>query len=212
VRAVEVVRHQLSLAVRVDDHFSGEPWPDDLEVELDTHEPALSVRGGGKIRHSDGTYRFIKLTPGAKQLTVKAQDGTAFTWTPTTPVNLPLISPSTPVVIEMWPSPKARIAAGNIVIRGRLVSAAAGQEVNIEVVGRPPRNRRTRCDANGEFAFVVVGPMELNADYELELEVTVPTRTVDTIQILDGDTNPIVSGSQFAVPPGRETRALINLI
>lgn len=212
MRAVEVVRHQLSLAVRVEDHFSGEPWPEEVEVELDTHEPPLKTQGGDRFRHSDGTYRFIRLTPGAKQLTVRTSDGTAFTWTPTTAVNVPLISPSTPVVIEMWPSPKARIAAGNIVIRGRLVTAAAGQEVTIEVVGRPPRNRRTRCDASGEFAFVVVGPMELNADYELVLAVTVPTRTVDTIQILDGDTNPIVSGSQFAVPPGRETRALINLI
>lgn len=212
MRAVEIVRHQLSMAVRVEDHFTGEPWPSELDVALDTSEPPLDVQGGGKIRHSDGTYRFIRLTPGAKQLTVRARDGTAFTWTPSTAVALPLISPSTPVVVEMWPAPNARIAAGTIVIRGRLVTAPAGQEVNIEVVGRPPRNRRTRCDANGEFAFVVVGPMELDADYELELAVTVPARVVDTIQILDGDTNPTVSGNTFAVPPGRETRALINLI
>lgn len=200
------------MAVRVDDHFTGEPWPDEVEVALDTNEPAVEVQGGGAIRHGDGTYRFIRLTAGPKQLTVRAPDATAFTWTASTAVTLPLISPSTPIVVEMWPAPSARIRAGTIVIRGRLVTAAAGQEVNIEVVGRPPRNRRTRCDASGEFAFVVVGEMEVNADYEIELVVTVPTRTVDTIQILDGDTNPIVSGNTFAVPPGRETRALINLI
>ena len=84
--------------------------------------------------------------------------------------------------------------------------------MRIEAVGVTPRNRRTRCDAAGELVFVVVGPMELDADYRVELVVTVPGRTVTSIQILDGDTNPTVSGNTFAVPPGRETRALFNLL
>lgn len=213
MRAVEVVRHQLSLAVRIDDHFSGAPWPAEVTVALDTTEAPVEVRGGGGgVRHADGTYRFIGLAPGARQLTVTVRDGTAFTWTSSTPVVLPLGNPAVPVVVEMWPSPSARVAAGTIVIRGRLVTAAAGQEVRMEVAGLPvPRNRRTRCDGTGEFVFVVVGSMALNPDYLLELDVTVPGRTLTSIQVLDGATNPIFPGATVAVPPGRETRALFNL-
>jgi hypothetical protein len=210
VNAVEVVRHRLSLAVRVDDHFTGTPWPEPLEVELDSREPAVEAAGGG-TRHADGTYRFVGLTPGAKQLTVHAPGATAFTWTAATPVVVPVASAITPLVVELWPAPSAAIAAGTVVIRGRLITAAAGQEVRMEVVGLAPRNRRTRCDGHGEFAFGVVGPMTLDVAYRVELTVTVPGRTVTAIQILDGDTNPTVAGSTFAVPPGRETRALFTL-
>jgi hypothetical protein len=212
VRAVEVIRHQLSLAVRVDDHFSGAPWPDEVAVALDTPEAPVEVAGGGRARHADGTYRFIGLAPGPRQLTVTAPGGAAFTWAASTPVVVPLADPAVPVVVEVWPSPGARIAAGTIAIRGRLVTAAAGQEVRMEVAGLAvPRNRRTRCDAAGEFVFVVVGSMALNADYRVALDVTVPGRTVASIQILDGDADPTFPGATFAVPPGRETRALFNL-
>jgi hypothetical protein len=212
MRAVEVARHRLSLAVRVDDHFSGAPWPDELDVGLDTLEPPVEAAGGGGIRHDDGTYRFVGLAPGARQLTVASRDGTAFAWTPATPVVLPLASPVTPIVVEMWPSPRARIAAGTLVIRGRLAVAAAGQEVRMQVVGVvPPRIRRTRCDADGELTFVVAGPVALTASRTVELDVSVPGRVLTSIQILDGDTNPTTAGTRFAVAPGRETRVRFNL-
>lgn len=200
------------MAVRVDDHFTEAPWPTEVEVALDTREGPVQVQGGGGTRHADGTYRFIGLAPGPRQLAVTAPGGSAFTWAASTPVGLPLASPALPIVVELWPSPSARIAAGTIVIRGRLVTAAAGQVVRMEVAGlAAPRNRRTRCDGAGEFVFVVVGSMAVNADYRVELDVTVPGRTLASIQILDGDTNPTTPGATVAVPPGRETRALFNL-
>lgn len=212
MRAIEVVGHRLSLVVRVDDHFSRTPWPEDLVVELDSKEPSVEAPGGGRTRHADGTYRFVDLRSGAKQLTVSSPAGDAFTWTASTAVVVPLADPADPVVVEVWPAANARIAAGSLVIRGRLVgTAAAGLEVRMEVAGLSPRNRRTRSDANGEFAFVHVGPMQLTSSYTVELTTDVPTRTIASVQILDGDTNPIVVGSTFAVPPGRETRALFNL-
>jgi hypothetical protein len=83
----------------------------------------------------------------------------------------------------------------------------------MEVAGLAvPRNRRTRCDEAGELVFVVVGSMTLGSDYRVPIDVTVPGRTLASIQILDGDTNPIFPGATFAVPPGRETRALFNLL
>lgn len=213
VRAPETVRHLLAFAVRVDDHFSGTPWPHALDVRLDTREPPVPVQGGGKleIRHTDGTYRWANLPPGPRTLTVASRDGSGFTWNATTPVVLPLANPAQPVVVEMWPTPQARIAAGTLVIRGRLFTAAAGQEVRMEVAGVAPRNRFTRVDHSGELTFVVVGPMDLDANSNVVLVVTVPGRVVASIQIRDGNTNPTVVGNTFAVAPGRETRAYINL-
>jgi hypothetical protein len=212
VAAIETIRHQLSLAVRVDDHFTGAPWPDEVVVSLDTAEPPVRAQGGG-TRHADGTYRFAGLLPGARQLTVAVPGGAAFPWAASTAVTLPLGAPATPVVVELWPSPAARIAAGTIAIRGRLVTAAAGQEVRMEARGgAAPRNRRTRCDAAGELVFVVVGSMAQNAAGLIELDVTVPGRTVASIQVLDGGAVATTfPGAMFAVPPGRQTRALFHL-
>ncbi len=213
VKAPETVSHKLSLAVRVDEHFSMQPWSDEVDVRLDTMEPPVALAGSPKrTRNPDGTYRWIDLAPGARAVTVVSRDGSGFTWTATTPVVLPLVNPAVPLVIEMWPTPSARISANTIVIRGRLNTAATGQEVRMEVDGVAPRNRFTRCDDRGEFTFVVLGPMELDTNSDVVLIVTVPGRTVDTIQIIDGDTNPTVVGNSFAVRPGRETRAHINLI
>ena len=211
MRAVEVIRHQLSLVVRVDDHFSGQPWPDELEVNLDTLEKSVPT-SARNTRHADGTYRFVGLAAGPRQVTVVAPNGSAFTWSASTAVALPLTNPAIPLLIEAWPSPSARVAAGTLVIRGRLVTAAAGQEVQMQPVGViPPRIRRTRCDAAGEFTFVVVGPVALTAAGEVLLAVTVPGRTLTSVQIIDFDANPTTPGTQFAVPPGREVRALFNL-
>lgn len=212
MKAVELVRHQLSMAVRVDDHFSGVPWPHELDVSLDIPDRPVRVQGGASVRHADGTYRFIGLPAGPRQITVAAKDGTAFTWDPMTNVVLPLADPRDPVVIEMWPAPSARVSPGGITIRGRLVIAGAGQEIEIRTVGVvPPRIRRSRCDATGELTFVVVGPVALNADGLVELDVTVPGRTLTSIQILDGDTDPTFPGPIFPAPPGREIRVLFNL-
>lgn len=198
--------------MRVDDHFSGAPWPAEVAVSLDVPVPPVPVRGATGIRHPDGTYRFAGLAAGAYQLAVAAPDGTAFPWTATTAVVLPLATPTDPVVVELWPSPSARLPPGTVVVRGRLASAPAGQEVQIECVGAPVRNRKTRCDAGGEFVFVVLGQIVLTSTYLVELEVVVPGRTVTTIQILDGDTDPITAGDHVSVLPGRETRLYVNLL
>jgi hypothetical protein len=212
MRAVEMLRHRLSLVVRVDDHFSGIPWPDELDVSLSTGERAVSVRGGRGLRHSDGTYRFVGLVPGPKQLRVSTKDGSVFTWDAVTPVTLPLADPGTPLVLEAWPSPRARLGGGVLTVRGKLLSAAAGQQVTVTATGvSPTRLRRTRCDADGEFVFVVVGPVRLNAEGDVELDVAVPGRTLTSIRILDGGANPTFPGGSFAAPPGRELRVLFTL-
>lgn len=211
MRAAETLHHALSLAVRVDDHFSGRPWPRALTVALDSQEPPLRTADGASPRHADGTYRFVAVKPGVRTVTVTPADD-SFTWTPTATVDLATHDRRQPLVIEVWPGPHASFTPGTLVLRGRLVGAVApGLEVRVEVVGAPPRNRRTRADATGEFVFPVFGMVELTADQRVELAVTVPTRTVASIQILDGDTDPVTAGSHVTVQPGRATRARLTL-
>jgi hypothetical protein len=233
VRAVESIAHHLMLAVRVDDHFSGVPWPGELAVTIDSQEPPIAA-GRGRTRHADGTYRFLGRGAGPRQVSVAGPE--VFTWTATTAVTVPR---TTPLVVEVWPSARAALPAGTLAIRGRLVGGAVtGQEVRIELGGPTPppppppalpvRNRRARADASGEFVFVVAGPSVLIRQPQpappppptppappippqLRLVVTVPGRTLASIQILDGATNPTMAPDQFLVSPGRETRALFNL-
>jgi hypothetical protein len=213
VKAVESVRHELSLAVRIDDHFTGEPWPAPALVELDTGEPAVATADGRSRRHADGTYRFVKVTPGVRTVTVTPGGG-AFTWSASTTVDLATFDRSQALAIEVWPAPGGRAPSGTLAVRGRLAGPAplGGLEVRIEVVGAPARNRRSRSDASGEFLFIVAGAVETSGtDQAIELDVTVPGRTVASIQIIDGATDPVTAGHIVRVRPGRELRARINL-
>lgn len=233
MRAVETTPHHLLLAVRVEDHFSGAPWPSELTVDLDGRDP-IARAPGGKTRHPDGTYRFLGGGTGPRQVSVTGAD--VFTWTPTTAVTVPR---TTALVVEVWPSARAAVPTGTLAIRGKLVGGAvADREVRMEIGGPTPppppppalpvRNRRTRSDASGEFLFVVVGPTVLIKQPQpvpppppapalplvppkVRLAVTVPGRTLASIQIFDGVTNPTVAPNQFFVLPGRETRAVFNL-
>lgn len=225
MKAIETVRHGLALAVRVDDHFTMAPARSEYSVTIDSHEPPAPRSDNGGVRHADGTYRW--LTPvkaGARQVTVTGD--AVFTWTATTSVVLPLPDPKTPVVIEVWPAPNAVAAVGSLALRGQVVPrpaaapVALGQEIRIEAVGISTlRNRKSRCDANGEFLFVVHGPTELTnapaadkrAKVRLSVTAPAPLRAIDSVDVFEGGTVTTFPGSQFAVLPGRETRIRIKL-
>lgn len=213
IRAVEVVQHQLSLVVRPQDHFSGQAWPRALLVTLNTNEPPVATsEGPSRLRHADGTYRFLGLAAGMRQVSVNAADGSVFTWDPFTVVNVPLLSPATPLVIEVWPSASATgVSPGGSVIRGRLLPSIGGQEVQMQVVGVvPARIRRARTDLAGEFTFSVVGPVALD-NGKIRLAVTVPGHALNSIQIIDGITNPTTLGTELRAVPGAEVRVHFNI-
>jgi hypothetical protein len=207
----ESIRHRLALAVRVDDHFSGQPASQALSVTLDDNEAPLALPGGAGCRHADGTYRFLEPTrAGVRQVRVAGAQG--FTWADSTVIGLPLASAAAPLVIEFWPSANAVVPAGTLAIRGRLAGAASpGQEVRIEATGMPLRNRRTRADADLEFLFVVLGAAKLNAMGKVGLTITTPGLTVQSIAIREGDQTTTTPGGAIAVQPGREHRAVITL-
>jgi hypothetical protein len=208
---IEHINHSLAFTVRVDDAFADTPVAEQLEVIAnDVATPVLSPDRGG-TRQSDGTYRFLSLAPGTYQ--IKVTSPRWFTWTPTTPVTLPLADRRQAVVIPLWPSTIASPPLGVIAIRGALVSAPAGQEVRIDPVATPPLGKRSRCDAAGEFLYVIPGWTELEPVTGLvDLSVVVTGRTVTSVDVHDGTTMTTYPGSTFSVPPGRETRARFHLL
>jgi hypothetical protein len=211
--ASEDVRHVLSFALRVDDAFADVPIAEELAVSLDTGEVPLNAPDHDGPRQADGTYRFIDLAPGPRQLTILSPSGDGFTWTATTPVAIPIADPRQAVVVSMWPTPQARTPLGVIAIRGVLVTAAAGTEVHIDPVATPPPpGKKTRCDAAGEFVFVVAGWTEIDKPTGMvELTATVPAHTVTSVDVLDGTTVTTYASPTFFVPPGRDTRVRIHL-
>jgi hypothetical protein len=212
MNAVEDVRHLLSFALRVDDAFVDAPIAEELAVWLDTGEAPIKAPDHDGARQVDGTYRFIALAPGARLLTITSPSGDGFTWTATTPITIPIADPRQAVVVSMWPTPQARTPLGVIAIRGALVTAPAGTEVHIDPVATPSPGKKTRCDAAGEFLFVVAGWTEIDPTTGMvELAATVPARTVTSVDVLDGPTVTTYSSANFFVPPGRDTRVRIHL-
>jgi hypothetical protein len=212
VIAVEHVRHRLSFALRVDDAFVDAPIAEELHVSLDTGELPLPAPDHDGPRQADGTYRFLDLTPGPRQLTITSPSGDRVTWTATTPITIPVADPRQAVVVSMWPTPQARAPLGVIAIRGALVAATAGTEVHIDPVATPPPGKKTRCDATGEFLFVVAGWTEIDpTNGMVELTAAVPAHTVTSIDVLDGSSVTTYASANFFVPPGRDTRVRIHL-
>ena len=201
----------LAFAVRVDDAFLGVPVVEELSVSLDTGESPIKAPDHDGPRHADGTYRFLDLKAGPRQLTVHSPRGDAFTWTPTQAITVPVADPKQAVVVPMWPTPQAGTPPGVIALRGALVTAPAATEVHIEPVATPPLGKFTRCDDAGEFLFVIAGWTELDgATGMVELAASVPAHTITSVDVV-GDTTTTYPSATFFVPPGRETRVRIHL-
>jgi hypothetical protein len=216
---IEEVRHSLAFAIRVDDAFTDRPVGEELDVSIDTGETPVAAPGGGR-RQADGTYRFIDLAPGPRQVAVASPSGVGFTWTATTSVAVPIADRRAAIVIPMFPTTSASAPTNVIAIRGVLVTAGAGQEVQINPVLNPPPTpppplpppRFTRCDADGEFLFVVAGGTQIDPPSGLvPLKVDVPGRGVTSVEVFEGLTATIYPTHTFFVPPGRELRVRIHL-
>jgi hypothetical protein len=209
---IESVRHLLAFAVRVDDHFVGEPVAEELEVALSTLEAPVPSPLRRGARQSDGTYRFVGLAPGPRDIRVTSRRGERFTWDATTPVVVPLADPRQPIVIEAWPTPQAPAPLGVVAIRAVLEPPLAGQEVRIDPLDTPSPGKRTRTDTAGELLFVVAGWTTLAAGGRVHLGAVVPGQTVTSVDVIEGGTATAFVGATFDVPPGRETRVRIHLL
>jgi hypothetical protein len=105
--SADVFVRELAFALQPTDHFSGLPVPEELNVTLETPDPAV-VSSIGSVRHADGSYRWINLPTGPHSANVRSPSGRWVSWTPgPIAITLPLADPQHPVPVELWPTPRA---------------------------------------------------------------------------------------------------------
>jgi hypothetical protein len=209
--ARETIRHVLGVAIRIDDHFVGEPITDELDVRVDTFVRPTQV--GGRRRHPDGTYRFIALPDGPHQLAIRSPDERWMTLAPLPAVVTPMLQPSPPLAIEVWPTPAQSTPAGMTSVRGKLVGAPAAtiaRRIEFDIDGTST-GHRTQSSSLGEFLFLFPGRLEVATDNLVPLRLRVIGGTVNSGEIVDGEQRLPFSGAAFRVVPGRETRVRFHV-
>jgi len=205
----EGTTHRLSFVVRLNDHFSGQPVPDLLQVGLRGY-PQLPVVGpGGSRRQADGTYRFIGLPDGPYRVSVLDAKGQWTTFDASLDLSLPVTDPTEARAQDLWPTSARSSRPGETSMRGRLLDASTdqplqGRRIEIGPLGGP-WTRHSFTDADGEVFYPFHEFVAPQADGTLQLEARVDegAATVDEIQT---DGNASTPGPIFAVQPGRETR------
>lgn len=212
----ESVRHVLGVAIRIDDHFTGEAIRDELDVRIDGDVLPTQVRGGTGRRHSDGTYRFLDLADRSHQLTVRSPDARWVLLDPLPAIVTPVPQPTRALVIEAWPTPLQSTPPGMTSVRGKLVgppAAAIARRVELDV-GGVDSGHRARSTSLGELLFLLPGRLALDAAGLVALALRVVGGTPVTVtggEIVDGETITSFAGSAFKVAPGRETRVRFHV-
>jgi hypothetical protein len=212
----DTIHHVLGAAVRIDDHFLVAPIPDELDVRVDTFERPINVRGGGRRRHADGTYRFIDLAAGTHALRVTSPDDRWMMLDPPPAVVVPMGSPVRALRVEAWPTPRQDAPPGTSAVRGKLVGApdaTIAQRIEIDVAGQPfqveidgaPRLRFTRTSSFGEFLFLLPGHLALDGNGRVAITVRVIGHVVTGGDVVDGDQLIPFSSATFRAIPGKET-------
>jgi hypothetical protein len=213
VTAQETVRHTLGVAVRLDDHFIGEPIAEELDVRLDTFVLPTQVRGGNSRRHSDGTYRFIDLAAGPHQVEVTSPDARWMTLDPLPVVVTPMLQPSPPLSIAVWPTPLQSTPLGLTAVRGKLVGtpgATIARRVEFDVNG-VDTGHHTQSSSFAEFLFLFPGRLDLDADSLVPLSLRVVGGVVSGGDVIHGEQHEPFTGAAFRVVPGRETRVRFHV-
>ncbi|MBJ3764434.1 hypothetical protein ILP92_16990 [Maribius pontilimi] len=221
--AGDVIRHQLSFAIRFLDHFSGAPVPEELPVRLaGSFQRPAARRGSVSRRQVDGAYRFLSVPTGTAQVLWRdpfrrTQAGWA-RWDGEDPqVQLPRPDPTLPVEITLWPTAAATAPAGATGVRGKLLgSNADGLAVRIARTGTP-FDRFTRTDSAGEFLFLPPGtlaPDGATGRVPLDIEVRDAAgvqRVVTGGAFLPAAAGPAFAGPSFTVAPRTVPRVLFQL-
>ncbi|HSW22255.1 MAG TPA: hypothetical protein VLJ62_05775 [Burkholderiaceae bacterium] len=219
--SIETLVQQLSLAVRMVDHFSGQAVADELPLRLSgsLQRPVLRPGGGGR-RQADGAYRFVNAPAGPTRLMwcePFARGHAGWTrWADDPLFVLPLADAAALVDIDLWPTANAAASPSVTGVRGRLTgSGAAGQTVRIAVQGEP-FVRFTRSDDQGEFLFVPPGRMSLDAQgrVPLTLDVSAPDGTPRIVaggSMVPASAGAAFAGADFTVLPRLISRVIFQL-
>jgi hypothetical protein len=218
----DILRHRLSLTIRLVDHFTGAPPADEFPVRLASVlvRPVLRSDGAGR-RQDDGTYRFRNLDNGPARVLWRepfSRSHAGWTsWNADPDIVLPVAVPALPLDIAVWPTAAATAPVGATGIRGKLEPGNIGDcRVRIALAGRP-FDRFTRSDAAGEFLFLPPGALPATAPggrIPLTVEVTdaggVP-RIVTGGRFLPDTAGAPFAGPNFTILPGSVPRVLIQL-
>lgn len=217
----ERVAHQLSLAVRMVDHFSGQPVPDELPLRLaDSLVRPVPRPGGAGRRQADGAYRFVNAPAGPARLLWRQpftrSEGGWTRWGDDPLFVLPLADPGAYLDVELWPTANAAAAPSATGVRGKLVGAnAAGQTVRIALQGTA-FDRFTHSNDSGEFLFLPPGRLATDANGRVPLSIAVHAAN-GTPRVLTGSAMVPPSaggpfaGADFTVLPRLITRAVFQL-
>lgn len=209
----ESLHHALGVAIRIDDHFTGQPVPDQLDVRLDTFTLPTQVRGGAGRRHDDGTYRFIDIADGPHQLRVTSPDGLWMLLDALPPIITPIAQPTLALKLEAWPTPVQSTPLGMTSVRGKLVGTPAptiARRIELDINGTDS-GHHTQTSSLGELLFLLPGRLDLDADGLVDLALRVIGGTVTGGEIVHGEQHTPFTGATFKVAPGRETRVRFHV-
>lgn len=216
--SVDTLTHRLSLAVRLVDHFSGEPVADEFPLRLagSLQRPVMGP-GGATRRQADGAYRFINVPEGTVRVLWREPfartHGAWLRWPDGDPqFMLPLADPAAYADVPLWPAPHAAAPPGATGVRGKLTGPnAAGLTVRIAVQGEP-FDRYTRSDDNGEFLFLPPGRLALDASGRVPLRIEVQAGGGVGRLVADGRFVPDSAGAAFAGPDFTVTPRIVSRI
>lgn len=209
----ESLHHALGVAIRFDDHFTGLPVPDELDVRLDTELLPTQVRGGTSRRHDDGTYRFVDLADGTHALSARSPDARWMMLDPLPAIVTPVAQPTLALALQAWPTPLQSTPLGMTSVRGKLVGgpgATIARRIELDVNGTDT-GHHTETSTLAEFLFLLPGRLDLDADGLVDLAVRAIGQTVTGGEIVDGEQITSFTGAAFKVAPGRETRVRFHV-
>lgn len=214
----DVWGHNLSFALRFNNHFTGEAVASEFPVRLDESFIRPVTRGDGVgRRHPDGTYRFVDVDGGVHRVRwLPPFENTHEGWISfddPLDVMLPSASPETVIERDLWPGPDAVIGPSTTVIRGKLEGTAVDDlEVRVGPAGDPPPPQFTRTDALGEFVYLP-SPSTPDGQGRVKLTLVVDggARAVANGTFRPTGTGASFVGADFVIQPGQSYRVVFQI-
>lgn len=212
-------QHQLSFALRFDDHFLGGVVAEELQLNAvsaaNTMILPVTAQAGG-FRQPDGTYRFRDLGPGNYPIQFASLSGQWASWDPPLTVAAPLADPGLPIIRELWPTAQATVSPGLTAIRGKLLGAdVGGLRVEVTPKGAAFTGKYNVSDNTGEFLIPFPVRVKPDKDGRIRLTARVASgaRTITSITVVDAMPPPAppAVAPDFVIASARATRVKFSV-
>ncbi len=204
---------QLSFALLLLNHFTGQPIEEELSVASDVRvQPVLT--SDKRRRNADGTYRFIDLPAGNHAVTYVSSSGYYASFDAPLSVLTPIATPQTAIKRDLWPTPAAPIPTGMTAIRGS-ISGATFKNVKVEIAAQgQPFDRFTYTDLSGNFVFLIatrLNPIAANDPRTaLSVQLNGGALSIQNIDVVLNGATAVFSGtSNFELKQGATSRVML---